>query len=67
MNQMRVNNAVVSSTVADFKIDNFTFEIGGKNKSQAQIKNTPNAFIAQDDIEYGYKNIIPLWAFGLNY
>jgi uncharacterized protein len=67
MNQMRVNNALVSSAVADFKIDKYTFEVGGKNKSQAQIKNTPNAFIIKDDIEYGYKNVVPLWAFGLNY
>ncbi|MBW6537289.1 MAG: AAA family ATPase [Mariniphaga sp.] len=67
MNQMRVNNAIASSAVADFKIDKYTFEVGGKNKSQAQIKNTPNAFIVKDDIEYGYKNVVPLWAFGLNY
>lgn len=67
LNQMRVNNAVVSSAVADFKIDRYTFEVGGKNKTQEQIKNTPNAFIVKDDIEYGYKNSIPLWAFGLNY
>jgi len=26
-----------------------------------------NAYIVKDDIEYGYKNVIPLWAFGLNY
>ncbi|MCA1758858.1 MAG: AAA family ATPase [Bacteroidales bacterium] len=67
MNQTRVNNAVASSTVADFKIDKYTFEVGGKSKSQAQIKNTPNAFIVKDNIEYGYKNVVPLWAFGLNY
>ena len=24
-------------------------------------------FIVKDDIEYGYKNILPLWAFGLTY
>ena len=67
LNQMRVNNAVVSSVVADFKIDKYAFEVGGKNKSQEQIKNTPNAFVVKDDIEYGYKNVVPLWAFGLNY
>ena len=67
LNQMRVNNAVASSTAADFKIANYTFEVGGKSKTQEQIKNTPNAFIVKDNIEYGYKNIIPLWAFGLNY
>ena len=67
LNQMRVNNAVASSTVADFKIDKYTFEVGGKSKTQEQIKNTSNAFIVKDNIEYGYKNVVPLWAFGLNY
>lgn len=67
MNQMRVNNAVIASKVADFKIDKYTFEVGGKSKSQGQVKNTPNAFIVKDDIEYGYNNVLPLWAFGLNY
>jgi uncharacterized protein len=67
MNQTRVNNAVVSSAVADFKIEKYTFEVGGKNKSHQQIKKTPNAFIVKDNIEYGYKNVVPLWAFGLNY
>ena len=67
LNQMRVNNSPTSSVVADFKIAQYTFEVGGKNKTQEQIKNTPNSFIVKDNIEYGYKNVIPLWAFGLNY
>ena len=67
LNQTRVNNEVVSSVVADFKIGSYTFEVGGKSKSADQIKNTPNAFIAKDDIEFGYRNVVPLWAFGLNY
>jgi len=67
LNQIRVNNPVKSSSVADFKTDKYTFEIGGKSKTQDQIKNTKNAYIVKDDIEYGYKNVIPLWAFGLNY
>lgn len=67
LNQTRVNNAVTSSSVADFKIGKFTFEVGGKNKSQEQIQKTSNAFIIKDNIEYGYKNVLPLWAFGLNY
>jgi hypothetical protein len=24
-------------------------------------------FAKKDNIEYGYKNVVPLWAFGLNY
>jgi hypothetical protein len=44
-----------------------TFEVGGKNKTQKQIEGLENAYIVKDDIEYGYKNVVPLWAFGLNY
>ncbi len=66
-NQMRVHNDVVSSKKADFVVENFTFEIGGKNKQQKQIKKDGKSFIVKDDIEFGYKNIIPLWAFGFNY
>ncbi|MGN1173141.1 MAG: ATP-binding protein, partial [Muribaculaceae bacterium] len=43
------------------------FEIGGKNKAQKQIKETTDGYIVKDDIEIGFGNIIPLWAFGLNY
>jgi predicted AAA+ superfamily ATPase len=67
LNQMRVNQSPVSSIVADFKINQYTFETGGKSKTQEQIKDTPNAFVVKDNMEYGYKNIVPLWAFGLNY
>jgi predicted AAA+ superfamily ATPase len=66
-NQMRVKNAVYRSEKGDFNIGNMTFEVGGKSKSQKQIEGLKNAFIVKDDIEYGYQNIIPLWAFGLNY
>lgn len=66
-NQMRVKNKVYRSEKADFNINNFTFEVGGKSKNQAQIKEMKNAFIVKDNIEYGYNNVIPLWAFGLNY
>ncbi len=66
-NQMRVRNEVISSKKADFLIDKYTFEVGGKNKQQNQIEKDGKSFIVQDDIEYGYLNVIPLWAFGLNY
>ncbi len=66
-NQMRVKNDVISSSKADFIIDNYTFEIGGKNKQQNQIEKDGKSFVVKDDIEYGYLNVIPLWAFGLNY
>lgn len=66
-NQTRLNHSVISSKAADFKIDKYTFEIGGKNKSQAQIKNTPSSYLVKDNIEVGFHNVIPLWAFGLLY
>jgi hypothetical protein len=66
-NQMRLNYKVLSSDVSDFKIGKYTFEVGGKNKTRKQIVNLENAFIIKDDIEFGFLNTIPLWAFGFNY
>ncbi len=66
-NQMRVKNEVISSSKADFLIEKYTFEVGGKNKQQKQIGKDGKSFVVKDDIEYGYLNVIPLWAFGLNY
>jgi hypothetical protein len=52
----------------DFLIDDkYVFEIGGKNKTNKQIKELKNAFLVKDDIEMGSENIIPLWTFGFLY
>ncbi|HBK32272.1 MAG TPA: AAA family ATPase, partial [Porphyromonadaceae bacterium] len=67
LNQMRVKQDVYASSVSDFLIGDKTFEIGGKNKGQKQIKNTQHGFVVKDDIEYGYLNVIPLWQLGLTY
>ncbi len=64
---MRTIKEVTSSSVADFSIGDYTFEVGGKSKGQKQIEGVKNAYIIKDDIEYGYNNIIPLWTFGLTY
>jgi uncharacterized protein len=66
-NQMQVKNDIISSAKSDFIIDNYTFEIGGKNKQQNQISQDGKSFVVKDDIEFGYLNVIPLWAFGMNY
>ena len=66
-NQMRVNNEVLSSKVADFKIGDNIFEVGGSNKGQRQLEGNPNGYVVKDNIEYGHANILPLWHFGLNY
>lgn len=64
---MRVKHMVSSSKASDFEIDNYTFEIGGKNKKHKQIKDIPNSYIVKDDIEYAHLNTIPLWMFGFVY
>lgn len=66
-NQMRVNQDVITSGMADFEIGAYTFEVGGRNKKQKQIEGIENGFVVKDDIERGYLNVIPLWMFGLNY
>ena len=62
-----VGHDVVASPVSDFRIEDFTFEVGGKNKGQSQVAGVEGAYIVKDDIEYGYGNVIPLWAFGMTY
>jgi len=67
LNQLRVKYDVIASPIADFLIDDYTFEVGGKNKGQKQIQGVDKAFIVKDDIEFGFLNTIPLWQFGLTY
>lgn len=52
----------------DFLLESkYLLEIGGKSKGKSQVKGAKNAFVARDDIEVGYGNIIPLWLFGFLY
>lgn len=67
LNQLRVKNDVTTSPVADFRIGDYTFEVGGKSKGLKQIQHIEKAYIAKDDIEFGFLNNIPLWQFGLTY
>jgi len=68
LNQLSRNHTVTLPKQGDFLVDNqYTFEIGGKNKTNKQIANIENAFIAADDIDFGFQNKIPLWLFGFLY
>lgn len=67
MNQLRVVDDVMCSPVSDFLVDGRTFEIGGRKKGQKQIAEVADGFVVKDDIETGYANVLPLWAFGLMY
>ena len=64
---LKATHTITSSAASDFKVGKYTFEVGGKNKKHKQIQGLKNAYIVKDDIEHGYKNEIPLWAFGLMY
>ena len=66
-NQMRVNHKVTSSPISDFEIQGKTFEVGGKSKGKRQITDAKEGYVVKDEIEYGYGNVVPIWAFGLNY
>lgn len=64
---LRVGHKITASSVSDFKVGDYTFEVGGKKKGKAQVKDVRNAYIVKDDIEHGFKEVVPLWAFGLLY
>jgi len=67
-NQLAYHQKLNYTDQGDFLInEEYTFEIGGKNKTNKQIENVPNSYIAADNIEYGRGNKIPLWLFGFLY
>ena len=67
-NQLRYKHMVNISVQSDFLIDGkYTFEIGGKEKGRKQIEGLENAYVAADNLEYGFGNKIPLWLFGFLY
>lgn len=66
-NQTRVMNDVVASRISDFTIDGITFEIGGHGKGKKQLDGAEKGIVVRDEIEFGYKEFVPLWTFGLNY
>ncbi len=67
LNQVRVKNPVISSSISDFQIGRRTFEVGGKSKGKKQIENAEEGYVVKDQIEFSAGNILPLWWFGLNY
>jgi len=51
------------SDVGDFIVDDYIFEVGGKNKSFKQIEDVKNSFLALDIDSSVNKRKIPLWLF----
>ena len=67
INQLCVIGDPMASPVSDFLVGERTFEVGGRNKKQRQIRGVENAFVVKDDIEYGGLNVVLLWQFGMLY
>ena len=64
---MKVNHLVNFSKTVDFLIDKqYSFEVGGKNKSSQQVTEQ-RTWIVKDGIEYPAGNSLPLWIFGFLY
>ena len=67
-NQLQYKYKINVSEHSDFYVDNqYTFEIGGKDKGKKQINTLSNSYIVSDDIEYGFNEKIPLWLLGFLY
>lgn len=65
---LSVDHDCLMPNQGDFLIDGkYLFEVGGKNKGFAQIRNIENSYVVRDAIEIGSVNKIPLWIFGLLY
>lgn len=60
---------ISSSNVADFEVEEYVIEVGGRKKGQTQIASVPQGkgFVVKDDVERAIGNIIPLWMFGFVY
>lgn len=68
VNQFKHLATIHLAEQGDFLInEKYTFEVGGKNKTQVQLKNINNGYIAKDNIEIGFGNVIPVWLFGFMY
>ena len=59
--------SVSSPSEGDFLADGITIEVGGKSKSENQVKHLDNYLIAADNIEVSGGNKIPLWLLGFLY
>ena len=68
LSQLLAIGKVALPKQGDFIVDNnYTFEVGGKNKTMKQIVGIKNAWIVKDDLEYPIGNDLPLWMFGFLY
>ena len=69
VNQLAYKHTVEYGRQAgDFVVDeHITLEVGGKDKSFAQIADLPESYVLADNIEYPIGHKLPLWMVGLLY
>jgi predicted AAA+ superfamily ATPase len=68
VSQLLTDHQVHYHHQGDFLIDEKVIvEVGGKSKDKSQIAGLEHAWLAIDDIESGYDNVVPLWLFGFLY
>lgn len=69
VNQLSVNNTVeYGKDKGDFKVNGkIIFEVGGADKTFAQIADEPDSYILADNIEFSSGNKLPLWIVGMTY
>lgn len=66
--QAAVSHSMCMPAEGDLVVDGrWLFEVGGKSKGFAQIKDIEDSYVVSDKIEIGHGNKIPLWLFGLTY
>jgi predicted AAA+ superfamily ATPase len=68
LNQLQnAGESVYYTEQGDFSTNDFVFEVGGKNKTEEQIKGVPNSFILADEILMPTAKKIPLYLLGFLY
>lgn len=68
LNALRSSHKVTSPVKGDFLLDNtYTIEVGGPNKTFAQITDMPNPILIKDGITVGGIREIPMWLLGFLY
>lgn len=68
LNQLQnAGESVYYADQGDFSVNDFVFEVGGKNKTEEQTKGIPNSFILADEILMPTSKKIPLYLLGFLY
>ncbi|WP_292662539.1 hypothetical protein [Nitratifractor sp.] len=68
VSQLLTDHQVHYHHQGDFLVDEkIVLEVGGKSKDTRQIAGLKDAYLAIDDIESGYGNVILPWLFGFLY